>query len=89
MKAFVYKADSTIIASGFTDADGHYETNAVPAGTYFVKLIYPTDKVTMIYGIEVKKSTELNYAGAPPAEDTMVAYETLVPKVKIGGPKKK
>lgn len=82
MKAFVYKADSTIIASGFTDADGHYETNNVPAGTYFIKFIYPTDKVTMIYNVEVKKSVMVDLKGAPPAEDTMVAYDMLYPKVK-------
>jgi hypothetical protein len=82
MKAFVYKADSTIIASGFTDADGHFETNNVPAGTYFVKLIYPTDKVTMVYNVEVKKSVPLDLKGAPPAEDTMIAYDVLYPKTK-------
>lgn len=90
-KAFVYKADSTIIASGFTDATGHYETNAVPAGTYFVKFVYATDKTALIYNIEVKKSVEVSYMSNPPVEDTMIAYDVLVPKVKLApsGSKKK
>ncbi len=82
MKAFVYKADSTIVASGFTDADGHYETNNVPAGTYFIKFIYPTDRVTMIYNVEVKKSVMVDLKGAAPMEDTMIAYDMLYPKPK-------
>ncbi len=90
MKAFVYRADSTIVASGFTDADGHFETNNIaPGANYFVKLIYPTDKVTMVYGIEIKKgSLPLDLKGAPPTEDTMMAYDVLYPKVKIGNPAK-
>lgn len=80
MKAFVYKADSTIVASGYTDATGYYETNQVPAGTYFVKFIYPTDKVTMVYNIEIKKAVELNYSANAPVEDTMIAFDALYPK---------
>lgn len=83
MKAFVYKPDSTIVASGYTDADGHYETNAVAPGIYFVKLIYPTDnKVALIYNIEVKKSVELNYSSNSPVEDTMISYDVIMPKAK-------
>lgn len=80
MKAFVYRADSTIVASGFTDATGYYETNSVPAGVYFVKLIHPSDKITMIYNIEVKKSVELDYSSNGPVEDTMISYDILYPK---------
>ncbi len=80
IKAFVYKPDSTIVASGFTDGTGHFETNNLMPGTYFVKLIYPTDKVVLVYGLEVKKSLELNYKANPPAEDTMLAYDLIMPK---------
>ena len=80
VKAFVYKQDSTIVASGFTDAMGKFETNNVAPGTYFIKFVYPTDKTVLVYGIEMKKSTEINYKGNPPAEDTMLSLETIMPK---------
>jgi hypothetical protein len=92
VEAFVYKADSTIIASGNTDSSGHYTTNGVPEGTYFVKLIYPGRKVTMVYGINVKASSvELNLKADAPEADTMMAYEVVMPKlvIKKDAPKKK
>lgn len=81
VKAFVYKPDSTIIASGLTDMMGNYETNGLQPGLYFVKFIYPSDKVALVYNIEVKKSVQINYKANPPAEDTMIALETIMPKV--------
>lgn len=89
VKAFVYKPDSTIIASGITDMMGNYETNGLPQGMYFVKFIYPTDKVALVYNIDVKKSVQINYKSNPPAEDTMMALETIMPKAepKKGGKK--
>lgn len=80
MKAFVYRADSTIVASGYADAMGYYETNAVQPGIYFVKFIHPTDKITMVYNIEVKKSVQLDYSANAPTEDTLIAFDALYPK---------
>ena len=84
VKAFVYKQDSTIVASGYTDSTGHFETNSVPAGLYFVKIVYPSTKTTMIYGITMKAaSMEINLRSNPPDADTMLAYETLLPKPEV------
>ena len=81
VKAFVYKQDSTIIASGYTDSTGHFETNSVPAGQYFVKVVYPSAKATLIYGITLKNtSLEINLKSNPPEADTMFAYDLLMPK---------
>lgn len=88
VKAFVYKPDSTITASGITDMNGNYETNGLMPGTYFVKFVYPTDKVALIYNIEVKKSVQINYKANPPAEDTMISLETIMPKAEKKAPKK-
>lgn len=86
IKAFVYKPDSSIVASGSTDASGNFETNGVMPGNYFVKLVYPTDKTVLIYGLELKRSMQLNYSANPPSEDTLIAIETIIPR--IAGKKK-
>ena len=88
VEAFVYQADSTIIASGNTDSSGHYSTNKVPAGVYFVKLVYPSKKVTMVYGITIKAaSVELNLKADAPEADTMISYDVAMPKPKNDGKK--
>ena len=89
VEAFVYKPDSSIIASGYTDSTGHFETNSVPAGAYFVKLVYPSTKATTIYAITMKNtSMEINLKSNPPEVDTMFAYDLIMPKpapAKAGG----
>lgn len=81
VEAFVYQADSTIVASGNTDAEGRYSTNGVPPGTYFVKLIYPTRKVTVVYGITIKtQNLELSLNADAPDADTMYSYDHVKPK---------
>ena len=78
--AFIYGKDSSIAGSGFTDATGHYETNAVLPGMYSVKFVYPEAKYIMVTGVEIKKGlTPLNISLDPPAGDTTIAYTTLMP----------
>ena len=82
VEAFVYKADSSIVASGITDMTGHFETNGVMPGDYFVKLVYPNNKnVMLVTGITIKKpgNTEVNFKGEAPAADTAVTYVQLMP----------
>ena len=91
-KVYVYGADSAIIASGFSDATGYYETNSVPAnGLYNLKVNYPGIKTTkMIIGVPVlpAKITNISFLkdGAPEA-DTTIAYTDIAPK-PIEKPKK-
>lgn len=92
VEAFVYKTDSSIIASGITDMTGHFETNGVVPGDYFVKLVYPSVKnVMFITGISIKKpgNTEINYKGDAPVADTAVAYAELMPAAVKDTKKKK
>ena len=86
VQAFVYKPDSTIIASGFTDTGGHYETNSVLPGAYYVKLVYPgaTGKMAIVSGVTVKTaSTELNVKANVPDADTAYTYEALMPPPEV------
>lgn len=81
IEAYVYKEDSSIIASANTDEMGHYMTNSVPSGKYFVKLVYPTRKFVLVYGIEVKSGNiELDLKSDSPEADTMFAYDNIRPK---------
>ncbi len=78
--AFIYGKDSSIAASGFTDATGHYETNAVLPGVYSVKYVYPEAKYILVTGVEIKKGlTLLDISMDPPASDTSVGFTTLMP----------
>lgn len=96
VKAFVYGADSSIIASGFTDSAGYYETNSMPAGRYDLRILYPgakftetVEKVPVVAG----KITEVSFRkGEVPAADTSFAYEVIAPKPpekKVKAPVKK
>ncbi len=81
VEAFVYKMDSSIIASGNTDSTGHFETNGFVPGPYFVKVVYPSRKFTLVTGITTKTgTTELNLKGDAPEADTAFAYDVLMPK---------
>jgi hypothetical protein len=83
VRAFVYRSDSMLVASGFTDADGRFETNVIPAGAYYVKFVYPTNRNTIVTGVTMKAGNlELNLKGNPPEADTFVNYATIMPKVE-------
>lgn len=81
VKVFVYLPDNSIIASGFTDAKGHYETSGVAPGSYSVRVVYPSLKRVIINGVPVaaRHITPLNLSTPPPAEDSMYPYSALVP----------
>lgn len=80
VQAYIYNAE-TIVASGYSDASGYYETNSVAPGTYDVRFVYPSSKRVTVTGIPVKmlKITELNLASEEPSADTTIAYTELVP----------
>jgi len=82
VEAFVYKADSSIVASGTTDATGHFETNSVMPGDYTVKMVFPNRQNMMVTGITIKKpgNTIIDFKGDAPAADTTVAYSVLAPQ---------
>lgn len=93
VEAFIYMPDSSIVGSGYTDNTGHYETNSVLPGKYFVKVVYPSGTTVMVTGVTMRLGiTPLDFKGAIPTADTTYDYATLYPKEdkkKTGGSKKK
>jgi flagellar hook assembly protein FlgD len=81
-QAFLYRIDSSIIASGFTDSAGHFETNNVPDGAYYMKIVYPNKRAAIVAGVDVKKGPlELNVKIDAPAEvDTILGYKEIMAK---------
>jgi len=81
VKIFIYAADSSISASGYTDEKGHYETNSVAPGTYDVKIAYPSQKAMMITGVIMKPGfTALNLKANVPEADGSMPYSDIAPK---------
>jgi len=93
VEAFIYLGDSanTIIASGYTDATGYFETNSVPSGKYTIKIVYPNYKNILVPGVIMKKGiTDITLKCDPPAADTSINYIFFQPKpVEKVKPKKK
>lgn len=97
VKAYVYGADSSIVASGFTDSSGYYETNSMTPGVYNLKINYPGSKFTkMISGIPVMatKITNISFIKENgPEADTLIDYKDIAPKpiekAKKGAPTRK
>ena len=83
VQAFIYRKDS-IMASGYTDSTGYYETNSTFPGVYDLKLVYPSSKVMMITGVPIKAATltMVDFRANPPEADTTVSYATIAPKVE-------
>ena len=83
VKAYIYNADSTIAASGYSDSLGYYETNTVKPGLYDLKITYPTARyATMITGVPVLvgKITNISFLKADaPVADTAIAYTDIAP----------
>jgi carboxypeptidase family protein len=81
VRVFLYAADSSIIASGYTDAVGDFETNSVGKGTYNVKAVYPNSRAIMIPAAILKPGyTMVNIKTALPAADTVIPFSEFVPK---------
>jgi hypothetical protein len=90
-RAYIYSADSSIIASGYTDATGHYQTNPVAPGKYMVKIVYPSAKCIVVSDVIIKNGVApLSVSIAEPTSDTSLPYTYFVPAaVKKSGPNKK
>ena len=83
VEAFIYQADSSIVASGYTDAMGYYETNGVLPGKYDLKIVYPSSKAIIVKGVPIKSGvTQVSLNANPPDTDTTLLYTDLVPKVE-------
>jgi hypothetical protein len=81
VQAFVYNPDSSIAASGYTDAKGFFETNAVAPGKYDLKIIYPSGKITMVTGVVIKHGMAMvNITMNEPSADTSIASADIMPK---------
>jgi len=80
-EAFIYQPDLSIIASGYADAQGHYETNSVLPGTYVVKIMYPNQKTSLVTGVVLKPGiTQINIKADEPTADTSMPYTDIAPK---------
>ncbi len=81
VKTFIYQKDSSIIASGYSDSTGHYETNSVLKGAYDVKLVYPTTKAILVTAMPLKPGfNQLSLKAYPPEMDTTMPGTYFVPK---------
>ncbi|MFI5195952.1 MAG: hypothetical protein ACHQD8_02590 [Chitinophagales bacterium] len=81
IKAFIYYKDS-IVASGFTDSTGYFETNYAVPGIYNLKLVYPSEKTMVITAVPIKARTltMVDLKAMPPEADTSIAYAAIAPK---------
>jgi hypothetical protein len=86
VRAFIYLPDSSIGASGFTDAKGYYETNSIAPGTYDLRIVYPNSKkTTKIMSIPVLQGyiTDISFRKTEaPAEDTVIEFRDIAPKIE-------
>jgi hypothetical protein len=84
VQAYIYRND-TIAASGYTIADGSYETNNVKPGTYELRLVYPSTRRISITGVPVKmlKITTVSLMTSEPLEDSTIAYTDLYPNTVV------
>ena len=81
VEVMVYKID-TIISSGFSNAEGHYTTNACAAGKFIARIVYPnTNKYVIVSGVEIKKGkVTIDLKANPPMADSSVTFADLQPK---------
>lgn len=82
VQAYIYKGDSATNSSGYTDANGNFETNNVMPGTYDLRLVYPSAKRIVINGVPVKmhRVTYINLATTEPTADSAISYSDIAPK---------
>ena len=81
IQAYIYKGDD-IMASGFSDSRGYYETNNVLPGTYTLRLVYPKSgrRITVTdVPVKLRKVTVVTYRGIEPVGDSTFAYGELMP----------
>ena len=81
VQAFIYQKDSSIIASGYTDLTGYYETNSVLPGKYDLKIVYPANKTILVKAVIIKSGvTPVTFNIGTPSADTTIQYTDLLPK---------
>jgi hypothetical protein len=81
VQTFVYQADSSIIASGYTDSTGYYTTNSTVPGSFDLKIVYPNEKIILIKGVPLKAGiTPINLKADQPTTDTSISYADIAPK---------
>jgi hypothetical protein len=82
VQAFIYLGETATNSSGFTDADGYFETNQVMDGTYDLRLVYPSAKRIVVTGIPVKgrRITEVNLITNMPTADSTIAWSDIAPR---------
>lgn len=83
IQAFIYAKDSaaTILASGYTDATGYYETNSVMPGKYNIKIVYPsTNKAILVPDVVMKRGLlNISLKNDMPTADTSIEYRIFQP----------
>ncbi len=92
IQTFVYAADSanTIVASGYTDATGYYETNSVMPGKYNIKIVYPSNIAVMVPDVPMKKGiTDISLKCDTPTADTSIPFTVFQPAPQPKGKGKK
>lgn len=85
LQAYMYRND-TLIGSGYTTAEGAFETSNVPPGTYALRIVYPTSgKRITITGVPVKLKTitPVNLMVNEPIEDSTISYTDIAPKPEV------
>lgn len=83
IQAFIYAKDSaaTILASGYSDATGYYETNSVMPGKYNIKIVYPsTNKAILVPDVVMKRGLlNITLKNDVPTADTSIEYRVFQP----------
>ncbi len=81
IKVFVYKGETDIVSSGYTNEKGYYETSSFQPGEYTVKVIYPSFRRLVITRVPVSyhKVTPLYLTLNEPLEDSTFIYSDIAP----------
>lgn len=81
VQVYIYKGDSATNASGYTNAQGSFETNNVMPGVYDLRIVYPSSRRIIVSGVPVKmhKVTSFKLAANAPTADSTIAFTDLVP----------
>jgi hypothetical protein len=87
-QAFIYQADSanSIIASGYSDATGYYETNSVLPGKYTIKIVYPSNKALIVTEVIMKRGiTDISPKMDAPSADSTLPFTIFKPRPPVKG----
>lgn len=81
VQVYIYKGDSATNASGYTNAQGNFETNNIMPGVYDLRIVYPSSRRIIVSGVPVKmhKVTTFKLVANDPTADSTIAFTDLVP----------